>query len=77
MGNLFYDKRQYDEAIANWEASVSIDHSFPTVFRNLVIAYFNKRNDPQKAFEYFEKAFELDKNDARVLMELDQLYISG
>lgn len=74
LGNLFYDKRQYDEAIANWEASASIDHSFPTAFRNLGIAYFNKRNDPQKALEYFEKAFELDKEDARILMELDQLY---
>ena len=74
LGNLWYDKRQYDSAIEMWELSAARDTSFPTVFRNLAIAYFNKRNQPEKAFECFEKAFALDQTDARVLMELDQLY---
>ena len=74
LGNLFYDKLQYDDAIAAWEASAQLDDTFPTVFRNLGIAYFNKRNDAGKALTCFEKAFELDQTDARVLMELDQLY---
>ncbi len=42
--------------------------------RNLAIAYFNKRDEHDKAVSYFEKAFALDKTDARILMELDQLY---
>jgi tetratricopeptide (TPR) repeat protein len=74
LGNLWYDKRQYDEAIASWELSVQRDASFPTAFRNLGIAYFNKRNDADKALTCYEKAFALDATDARVLMELDQLY---
>jgi tetratricopeptide (TPR) repeat protein len=74
LGNLWYDKRQYDEAIAAWEASAQLDDTFPTVLRNLAIAYFNKRNEHDKALIYFEKAFERDKTDARILMELDQLY---
>ncbi|WP_183557423.1 DUF5107 domain-containing protein [Mucilaginibacter sp. SP1R1] len=74
LGNLFYDKRQYAEAVSWWEKSAALDAKFPTVFRNLAIAYFNKQNNQQKALEYFEKAFALDKTDARVLMELDQLY---
>jgi tetratricopeptide (TPR) repeat protein len=74
LGNLWYDKRQYDEAIAAWEASAKLDDTFPTVLRNLAIAYFNKRNEQDKAVTYFERAFELDKTDARILMELDQLY---
>jgi len=74
LGCLYYDKRQYDIAIEEWEQSVRKDDQFPTVFRNLGIAYFNKRNDPKKAVEYFEKAFKLDKSDARIAMELDQLY---
>lgn len=74
LGNLFYDKRQYEEAVQYWELSRSIDNSFPTVHRNLGIAYFNKQNEPANALASFEKAFELDKTDARVLMELDQLY---
>jgi tetratricopeptide (TPR) repeat protein len=74
LGNLFYDKRQYDDALANWEKAAKLDDKFPTVFRNLAIAYHNKKGDAEKALKYFEKAFALDTTDARVLMELDQLY---
>ncbi|MDB5014903.1 MAG: hypothetical protein JWQ25_3105, partial [Daejeonella sp.] len=74
LGNLYYDKRQYNEAIACWEASVKLDAAFPTALRNLGIAYFNKRNDDKKALAYFEKAFELDPEDDRLFMELHQLY---
>jgi tetratricopeptide (TPR) repeat protein len=74
LGNLFYDKRQYTEAIIYWEQSAQLDTNFATVFRNLGLAYFNKENDPQKALSCYEKAFALDSTDARVLMELDQLY---
>lgn len=74
LGNLFYDKRQYEDAIANWELSAQLDSSFPTALRNLGIAYFNKLNNPEKALIYFEKAFALDKTDARIFMELNQLY---
>jgi len=74
LGNLWYDKRQYDDAIEAWEKSAKLDDQFPTVLRNLAIAYFNKRGEHQKAVTCFEKAFSLDKTDARVLMELDQLY---
>ncbi|MBC7400260.1 MAG: DUF5107 domain-containing protein [Mucilaginibacter sp.] len=74
LGNLWYDKLQYNEAIIGWEASAQLDDTFPTVLRNLAIAYFNKHNEQAKALAYFERAFELDKTDARVLMELDQLY---
>src|SRR3569833_705134 len=47
---------------------------FPTPYRNLAIAAFNKQKDKKAALELFEKAFRLDATDARVLMELDQLY---
>ncbi|WP_295654629.1 DUF5107 domain-containing protein [uncultured Mucilaginibacter sp.] len=74
LGNLWYDKRQYSDAIACWELSAKKDSTFPTVNRNLGIAYFNKLNDAEKALQSFEKAFKWDKTDARVLMELDQLH---
>jgi len=74
LGNLWYDKRQYDEAITCWERSIEINQNFATPYRNLAIAYYNKRNDKQKALQYLEKAFVLDNTDARVLMELDQLH---
>ncbi|UAY56882.1 DUF5107 domain-containing protein [Arachidicoccus terrestris] len=74
LGNLFYDKRQYEKAIDYWLLSARIDPDFPTVQRNLGIAFFNKRKDSLKAKVYFERAFQLDQTDARVFMELDQLY---
>ncbi|MBC7827089.1 MAG: DUF5107 domain-containing protein [Chitinophagaceae bacterium] len=74
LGNFWYDKRQYQQAIECWEQSAMIDDNFPTVHRNLSLAYFNKLNDPRKALDSLEKAFALDQSDARVLMELDQLY---
>lgn len=74
LGNLWYDKRQYTEAIQCWENSVEVEDTFPTVHRNLSLAYFNKQNDANKALSTLEKAFALDTTDARILMELDQLY---
>ncbi len=74
QGNYWFDKRQYNEAIECWERSVQINDRFPTVHRNLSLAYYNKRGDADKALRFMEKAFSLDETDARVLMELDQLY---
>ena len=74
LGCLYYDKRQYDVAIENWELSAELDPMFPTVWRNLALARFNKQGRQEEALEYMEKAFHLDETDSRVLMELDQLY---
>ena len=74
LGCLYYDKRQYDLAIKYWEKSAKLDPDFPTVWRNLALARFNKQNKQDEAVEYMEKAFHLDETDSRILMELDQLY---
>lgn len=74
LGNFWYANRQYADAIACWERSVTADPSFATPHRNLALAYHNKQNDPAKALRSLETAFRLDPRDARVLMELDQLY---
>lgn len=74
LGCLYYDKRQYDEAIALWHTSAQLDTMFPTVWRNLALALFNKRGENTTALEYMERAFSLDTSDSRVFMELDQLY---
>ncbi|MCF0069337.1 DUF5107 domain-containing protein [Dyadobacter sp. CY261] len=74
LGNLWYDKRQYPEAIAAWEAAITLSPNFATPYRNLSLAYYNKLGKKQEALRLLEKAFALDNTDARVLMELDQLY---
>ena len=74
LGCLYYDKRQYDLAAENWERSAELDPQFPAVWRNLALVRFNKQERQQEALAYMEKAFHLDETDARMLMELDQLY---
>lgn len=74
LGCLYYDKLQFEKAIDLWEKSEVLDDSFPTVHRNLALAYYNKQKRPEKAKKELEKAFALDKTDARVFFELDQLY---
>ena len=74
LGNFWYNARQYDDAVANWELSAKLNDGFATVHRNLSLAYFNKQNQLQKALAELEKAFGLDETDSRILMELDQLY---
>ena len=74
LGCLYYASRQYDLAIDNWELSARLNPNFPTVWRNLALARFNKQDRQEEALECMEKAFRLDETDERVLMELDQLY---
>ena len=74
LGCLYYDKRQYDVAVENWELSAKLDPTFPSVWRNLALARFNKQGQQDDALECMEKAFHLDESDPRMLMELDQLY---
>ena len=74
LGNFWYGARQYEEAVKCWETSVQHDDSFPTVWRNLALAYYNKLGQTERALQVMEKAFALDQEDARVFMELDQLY---
>ncbi len=74
LGNLWYDKRQYEPATKLWEKAAKLKPEFPTVWRNLALAYYNKQVDPQKAQQAMENAFRLDTSDARIFLELDQLY---
>jgi tetratricopeptide (TPR) repeat protein len=72
LGNLLYDL-QPEKAILAWEESRKLDDSFATVHRNLGFAYARVERDLPKAIASIMKAHECDKNDARVLFELDQL----
>ena len=73
LGNLFYDKKRYDEAIREWEASVRLEPSFAIPWRNLGIAYFNVRKDVASALAAYQNAFTANPADARLLYEFDQL----
>ncbi len=74
LGCLYYDKLQYERATALWEKSVSLDGSYPAALRNLSLSYYNKMGRKDEARAVMEKAFALNPADARIFLELDQLY---
>lgn len=74
LGCLYYDKLQYERATALWEQSVSLDGSYPAALRNLALSYYNKMDRKAEARAVMEKAFALNPADARIFLELDQLY---
>ncbi|MGC2161129.1 MAG: DUF5107 domain-containing protein [Silvibacterium sp.] len=73
LGNLYYDKRRYADAIAAWQKSVTIDPAFSIPWRNLGIAQFNVLGDPQQALECYGRARAANATDSRLLYEFDQL----
>ena len=73
LGNLYYDKRRYEDAISCWQRSVALDGEFSIPWRNLGIAEFNVRHNAQAAGSMYEQAFRVNSNDARLLYEWDQL----
>ena len=73
LGNLLYDKKRHEEAIAHWEAASRLEPTFSIPWRNLGVAYYNVRRDAAAARACYECALEANPNDARLLSEMDQL----
>ena len=73
LGNFLYDRRRHGEAIAQWDRAAALDPDFPTVWRNLGIAFYNVEHDAQKSREAFRRARAAAPQDARILYEEDQL----
>lgn len=74
LGNLYYDRRRYAEAIALWERSAKLEPRYSVVWRNLGIATFNVRGSARKAEAAYARAIAADPTDARLLYERDQLW---
>ena len=77
LGSLWYDKRQYADAIACWgERSASLDDS-PSLrfFHNLAIAAYNKQHNPEKVVKIIlKRPMNWIAQMRGFLMEMDQLY---
>ncbi len=74
LGNLLYDRRRHHEAIKHWERSAELYPDFSIVWRNLGIGYFNILRHPAKARAAYDRAFQANSLDARLLYERDQLW---
>ena len=73
LGNLYYDRERHEDAIDCFEKSIALGCDFATPYRNLSLLCYNVKKDGHLALKLIEKAFEIDKTDARVLYELDLL----
>jgi len=74
LGNLLYDKKQYERAIEAWEAATQLEPGLAIPWRNLGIAYYNKRGDKQAAKACYEKAYAANPLDGRLLLETNHLW---
>ncbi len=73
LGNLYYDKKHYDKAIAVWQIATENLPNFSIPWRNLGIALYNKRGDKDAAKDCYDQALSANADDPRLLMEMDQL----
>lgn len=73
LGNLLYDKKQYERACEYWEKATQLKPDFAMPYRNLSIAYYNKERNTEKALKAIRKACMLEPDNSRFLLELDQL----
>ena len=72
LGELWYDKKHYAEAIRHWEAAVREMPALAPAHRNLSIAYYNHGDRSLAAGEMAE-ACRLEPDNSRFLLEQDQL----
>ncbi len=72
LGELLYDRRQYDRAIGNWQAAVAQMPRLAPAHRALSIACYNHGDRSLAAGEIAE-ACRLEPDNSRFLLEQDQL----
>ena len=72
LGEFFYDRKQYNAAIAHWQAAVQAQPGLAPTHRNLSIAYYNHGDRSLAAAEIAE-AVRLEPGNSRFLLEQDQL----
>ncbi len=73
LGNLFYDRKRYEDAIHEWEKAAAGRPDFALPYRNLSIAYYNKEHNGAKALDAIGRACALEPGNSRFLLEQDQL----
>ncbi len=73
LGNILYEK-QPQVAMEYWEKAAEAAPYLSLVFRNLGWGYHHFYADMDKAILHYEKAVQLNKNEAIYYSELDALY---
>ncbi|MCM5664062.1 DUF5107 domain-containing protein [Galbibacter mesophilus] len=72
LGNFWYAHKQYELAENCWKQALKHDTENAICHRNLALYYYNKKSQKDLSREHLEKAFLIDSQNPRLLMELDQ-----
>ena len=72
LGELLYDKKQYDAAMDHWQAAIREMPGLAPAHRSLSIAYYN-HGDKNLAAEEIAAACKLEPDNSRFLLEQEQL----
>ena len=72
LGELLYDKKQYDSAISHWQVAVWEQPDLASAHRNLSIAHFN-HGDRNLAAGEIAEACKIEPDNSRFLLEQEQL----
>ncbi len=73
LGCLYYDRFAYEQAITLWEKCIEKNPRHPKAFRNLALAYFDKRGDLLSAKACIEIALKNKSDDPRLILEYEQI----
>ncbi len=73
LGNLLYDKKQYEKAIEHWKEATRLEPGLAIPWRNLALAAYNLDHNLDMALENIHQAFTANPKDPRILLEYDQL----
>ncbi|MHB1356959.1 MAG: tetratricopeptide repeat protein [Anaerolineae bacterium] len=73
LGNLLYDKKRYQEAVALWRTASELEPGLAILWRNLGLAAYILDEDLDQALAYYEKAVAANPADPRLLLEQDFL----
>lgn len=73
LGCLYYDKFAYEKATSLWEKCITLNPAHPKAFRNLALAYYDKKEDFLSAKICMETALKNKADDPRLILEYQQI----
>ena len=69
LGNLYFDARQFETAIAWYEDALAVDPAHVDASTSLAMSWFHA-GDTQRAVETFDRSLEIDPAHPRTLLNL-------
>ncbi len=73
LGNLLYAKERREDGFGHWQRAAQLDPKLSHARRNVAYAQRYLKKDLRASYATYRETLELNPNDARVLLETDQV----